>query len=795
LKPSRFPAGSCAVLLLSLLACLVAAPAGAILDNRDQGPSLTAGNFTLRITNAGIIGNAFLDAGYSNDPSFEFPPGSGHEALNYAALWVGALDDFGTPMVSGGPLLELRPTLAADDVVRLADRGRLGAQRFVDDDGDGRVDEEQLNGKDDDGDGEVDEDLGLFSQQLAVADYVDDRPEAVNFGYTGGERHRPLGVSVHQEAYAWAMPGYDGVAGLKFTVTNHGDRMLRQVYLGLYADLDSRNRNDRAGHLNDRVVHAAYSRTVFEGVSLVQVFGVYIGLPCPPCLPFNCYTNLAQTLPVIVDGDPGSGLPAVALVPLDHTTDPLAFLEPIEARRLARAPARVSFRATVFANGRLSGRGGPPALDAERYAALAGSFQGANEEVEDDYVVLVSCGPFERLEPGQSVEFTAALVAASGVDSLRSQMANAAVMYKGDKVNLLPDTTGRNTNEWFVGETGKNGHEVCLEPPPGVTWEMDPHCPDKIPGDFGVAPQPVIYRPGRCIWTDADCDECTGLNGFETIRHWLDPGQLPPPPGFRLAPFDRAVRIEWDNMPEILFNARLTLPPNATESRFLGYHVWKMADWRARQSLLPARIRWSLIGNFSVDISNGEKPLASAVDSSVDYVRILYEQPQYPVGRYFLADREVLDGFDYLYFVSAVYEVRQRESTGFLRVSRVESPIDPDFAQKVVPHAAARADGKGAWVVPNPFKASADWDRPRTLGDQLTRHIDFMGLPRAPSTIKIWTVAGDFVAQVNHDGRGGDGQAAWDLVSRNGQEVESGIYLFTVDSSFGHQVGRFVVIR
>jgi len=25
--------------------------------------------------------------------------------------------------------------------------------------------------------------------------------------------------------------------------------------------------------------------------------------------------------------------------------------------------------------------------------------------------------------------------------------------------------------------------------------------------------------------------------------------------------------------------------------------------------------------------------------------------------------------------------------------------------------------------------------------------------------------------------------------------VESGIYLFTVDSSFGHQVGRFVIIR
>jgi hypothetical protein len=70
-----------------------------------------------------------------------------------------------------------------------------------------------------------------------------------------------------------------------------------------------------------------------------------------------------------------------------------------------------------------------------------------------------------------------------------------------------------------------------------------------------------------------------------------------------------------------------------------------------------------------------------------------------------------------------------------------------------------------------------------------------MGLPRARCTIKIWTVAGDLVAEFDHDGSRGDGEAPWDLVSRNGQNVESGLYLFTVDSPLGHQMGRFVVIR
>jgi hypothetical protein len=70
-----------------------------------------------------------------------------------------------------------------------------------------------------------------------------------------------------------------------------------------------------------------------------------------------------------------------------------------------------------------------------------------------------------------------------------------------------------------------------------------------------------------------------------------------------------------------------------------------------------------------------------------------------------------------------------------------------------------------------------------------------MGLPPGRSTIKIWTIAGDHVATVIHDAAGGSGQASWNLISRNGQEAESGIYLFTVESPRGRSVGRFIVIR
>ena len=36
---------------------------------------------------------------------------------------------------------------------------------------------------------------------------------------------------------------------------------------------------------------------------------------------------------------------------------------------------------------------------------------------------------------------------------------------------------------------------------------------------------------------------------------------------------------------------------------------------------------------------------------------------------------------------------------------------------------------------------------------------------------------------------------AWDLISRNTQAVVSGIYLYSVESAQGTQVGKFVIIK
>ena len=752
------------------------------MDVEDRGPLLNAARYALRPTNIGVLGNAFYDVGRSFDPSLEYPRGSGVELLKHADLWVGALDETGRGRVSGGPMLEWRPTLAADDRVRLAWRGRPGSRRGRDDDGDGRVDEERLDGRDDDGDGEVDEDIGIPADEMAASTYRDDQPEAVNYGYPNGEEHRPLGLDVYEEDYCSALPGYDGIVGVQYTITNHGSQVLHDVYLGLLADLDVTRRDDPVGHLDDVVGSDTMDVVAGRDLSLTR----------------GCPTTARVTVPVITDGGPGNTLPAVAAIGLGHTTDPLADF--YETRRFARAPGYPTFHYSLFRQDLPRGQGGVPLLDEDRYAALAGAFpENLSPRTAGDQMVLVRCGPFATLSPGQSLEFAIALCAAPDADSLRHTIANAAHFHDGFWQNRLPDSAGAEdadclTGDCRIGATGKNGHEVCLDVPQGVTVALDPDCAECRVRPDGSVPEAflVLYQHGRCVWTDADCDHFkTGVRGFETHVPWLDPGSVPPRPGYHVAPSDHRVAISWDNQPEILLNAGIV---GAGDFHFSGYRLYRLSDWRNRHSQLPPPERWQQVTAFGNDSLNGMQPLALATDSTIGFDLVRYGQKHYPIGRYRFVDDTVLNGFDYLYLVTTV-ATRVILGNGATLIEQIESPLIPALDSVVVPHHQTTDRAGGVWVVPNPYRGGASWDRPSVPGDVFGRHVDFFGMPRARATIKIYTLAGDLVAQLDHDGTHGDGQAPWNLVTRNGQDVESGIYLFIVDSRLGHQVGRFVLIR
>ena len=765
------------------------------MDINDRGPVLDAGRFAMRVTNIGVLGNAFFNKGLSFDPSFEYPRGSGYELLNHADLWVGARGADGVLRVSGGPMLEWRPTLDPADTVRVANAGDPGAHSYVDDDGDGRIDEELLNGRDDDGDGRVDEDVLLPAQQMLAADYTDDQPEAVNYTYPTGERHVPLQLAVHQEAYAWTLPGHEAIAGVEFTITNRSSLTLRDVRLGLYADLDSRARGIAAGHLDDDLEFVPYS-------VLINPHADTLGGPYAK----QCAEKVAGEAAMLRDASPSSHQPGVMLVPLSHTTDPLGFLindafpGVREARAAARAPRRDStFKLYAFVPDAPPGQGGPPLVDADRYAALAGEYPTARTGTAGDYAVLVSCGPFARLDPGQSVRFAVALVALASPDSAASVAFDARMLYRGQRLDLQPNIGAR--GNYLRGNTGQNGHEICLEPPPGVVFNYDPHCPEKYRDDRELIPlSPTAFPPtvavettyvnGRCIWTDLDCDICTGDDGVDTIRHWDLDVRLPPSPTVRAIPGDHSVRVEWDNAPEQTINSGAV---GSSDFRFAGYKLYRLDDW-GRESLLPEPERWQRIAVYRLDPSLGGKPLSDIIDPTIPPDGSGPGGPHFPVGRYHVDDDRALNGFDYHYVVTTILRGFPNGATALPAVE-YESPFAASFDNRVVPHATSRPVSGAVWVVPNPYRENASWERQPVLGDAFTRHVDFMGLPRAKARIRIYTMAGDLVQTIDHDGSNGDGQEPWNLISRNGQDVASGVYLFTVDSPLGHQVGRFVLLR
>jgi len=104
------------------------------------------------------------------------------------------------------------------------------------------------------------------------------------------------------------------------------------------------------------------------------------------------------------------------------------------------------------------------------------------------------------------------------------------------------------------------------------------------------------------------------------------------------------------------------------------------------------------------------------------------------------------------------------------------------------------------YVVPNPATRESlePWRLDPNQDDPTGIKVEFRNLPKCRCTVRIYTVSGDLVEVLDFDGTSGHGTLAWDLVSRNGQDVTSGIYLFSVepeDDRFPRTVGKFVVIR
>jgi|GEM_PF-5547529 len=364
---------------------------------------------------------------------------------------------------------------------------RVGFSMHADDDADGWVDEDPLNGVDDDGDGVIDEDFAAISDQMFACEYRDD--------FVVPPEHRPLLLRVSQESYAYGDGAVNEFIGVRFHVVNDGFELLRHVYLGLYVDPNIDPHGQENAGDDDRGFFYDRDTTIVDTT-------------LPDCREARVHV----TMPYMYDVPDSAGADTPAsfgVLLLNHTTDPFGI----------EAPTRVRVHTMHFMSASGVYPAGDPTDDFERYDLLGkGSWISRPTGQPDDYRFLMSVGPFHELAPGKALDFEVAFVAGdishpSSEHSLFSNAARAALAYRG---------------RWFnadgIDSTGIDGKEHCLAMGlPETAFWRDP-CDSLNPRIIEVPPSATCAQPEW--WVDDDCDPCTPFvsdlcpGGCETHVHW-----------------------------------------------------------------------------------------------------------------------------------------------------------------------------------------------------------------------------------------------------------------------------------
>jgi len=159
---------------------------------------------------------------------------------------------------------------------------------------------------------------------------------------------------------------------------------------------------------------------------------------------------------------------------------------------------------------------------------------------------------------------------------------------------------------------------------------------------------------------------------------------------------------------------------------------------------------------------------------------------------YSYVDENAIRGIDYFYYVQAVGS----ENTDGTAMTPTGQPLKSSryYTQTYDPASLKRPSGESTSafkIVPNPFNISSD-QSVRWPGRD--NRIGFLEVP-GNCTIRIYTEVGELVTTIRHDD--GSGDEFWDLTTRSGQLVASGVYIAVVENVDNGEVSRkkFVIVR
>jgi len=253
----------------------------------------------------------------------------------------------------------------------------------------------------------------------------------------------------------------------------------------------------------------------------------------------------------------------------------------------------------------------------------------------------------------------------------------------------------------------------------------------------------------------------------------------PPSPVLEAIPGDGMVTLRWNNISEYAVDTFTKFVD------FQGYRVYRSRTGVIQDMELLAE--FDKIDGYGYDFGfDGAYP-ETVIDNT--------KTPPDTTVWYKYVDTNLTNG-EFFYYAVTAYDsgyaptgLEPLESSPVINMTRVAPSAGPAIGEEI----------KEVLVIPNPYRIDSDYfDSQWESGTSDTdKRIDFTNLP-PKCTIRIYTLAGDLVAILDHDYPATSAiphRESWNLVSRNIQATASGIYIFSVESEVGNYVGKFVVIQ
>ncbi len=329
----------------------------------DNTKFTTTGNIGLTISNYGTFGDGFAQQSPVDQSSCEYPKGSGVEHLFGGGLWVGAETSEG-PKVTTGAFNSARFqtsgssnfefTNTADPNDRTAERSSLPGNRYFSPE--------------------------AVSHQDFVVEFTD-----TNIVVPGTNiiipNHIPMGIAVQLETYAWNFPFADAFVIFNYRIKNVWDDTLKNVHVGMWADLVVRNVNITPPRVGAPFYqHVGVGHVTNDSMQFIYAYDY--------------------------DGDPGftDSYVAITYLGADPTGDDQIYNK------------GTTHNWWLFSGG-IEEYERPPTIESEKLERMRTSFpediyQSRIHQSPGNWMNLISTGPFERIDPDSSINVVFAIVCA-----------------------------------------------------------------------------------------------------------------------------------------------------------------------------------------------------------------------------------------------------------------------------------------------------------------------------------------------------------------------------------------------